>query len=325
MNTKRILVIRPDHLGDLILSLPVAEVLKGSFPNTHIAYLAAQGPSGVGELTDYVDQWIIDTDELRRSAGKLSAELSMHNFDLSIELKPAWRTALAAARARIPIRIGTSRRFYSFLYNTRVSVHRRGSGKHQTDLDLALLKPFGIDATGRQPNLSVTDCHKISARKLVGETIGRYIVLHAGSSGSAPNWPESNYWILAGLIQQKTDYKIVLTGQEIFRSPIDCINLGGRTGTVSELAGVISEASVFISGSTGPLHLADALGINCLSFMIRHPDIGIERWGPRRNIDNVMLPEMYCHHKNLKLCNCLETISPEMVFDKLSSILKGKQ
>jgi heptosyltransferase-1 len=127
------------------------------------------------------------------------------------------------------------------------------------------------------------------------------------------------------LIQEKTDYKIVLTGQEIFKPPIDCINLGGRTGTVGELAGVIAGASAFVSGSTGPLHLADALGIDCLSFMIRHADIGIERWGPRRNIDNVMLPEMFCHHKNLKLCNCLETISPETVFEKLSSILKGKQ
>jgi heptosyltransferase III len=320
MTGKRILIIRNDHLGDLILSLPVADVLKETFPDSYIAYLAAPGPAGVAELVDYVDHWILDSDDFQSSAGKLAGELRKYNFDLSIELKPSWRTAIAARLAGIKMRIGTSRRFFSFLYNNGISVHRRGSGRHQTDLDLELLSPFGIIADGRQPRMKVNDALQSAARNLVGDK--KYIVIHPGSSGSAPNWPLSNYWILSQIILDKTDFGIVITGQEIFTPPQGCRNLGGKTKTIGELAGVIDGSSVFISGNTGPMHLADALGRKCLSFSIRHPDIGIDRWGPRRNIENVVRPEMYCHCRDLRHCICLETISPEFVFEKLSKLLK---
>ena len=322
MTGKRILIIRNDHLGDLILSLPVADALREKFPDSYIAYLAAPGPAGVSELVDYVDQWIIDTDPIRKSAIKLAIELKKYNFDLSIELKPSWHTALATKLAGIKMRIGTSRRFYSFLYSRRLSIHRRGSGLHQTDLDLELLGPFGINTDGRQPRLSAKEAHLVAAKKTIGNSISKYIVIHPGSSGSAPNWPLTNYWILSQIIMDKTDLDIVITGEEIYSPPQSCINLGGKTKSIAELAGVLAGSAVFISGNTGPMHLADALGVKCLSFSIRHPEIGIDRWGPRRNMDNVILPEMYCHCGNLKHCSCLETICPETVFEKLKELLK---
>ena len=321
----RIIIIRPDHLGDLILSLPVAQTIRERYPNSHISYLAASGPSGISELVDYVDDWLIDSGTEGRSLTivELSRKLSEQKFDCSIELKPSWRTSLATFKTQIPIRIGTSRRFYSFLYNHRVNIRRKSSGFHQTDLDLALLRPLGINIDGIFPKLVVGERHKLAARKLVGDRINRYIVIHPGSSGSSPNWPESSFRKLAELILSKAHFAVVITGQENQRPFEGCINLGGKTSSVGELAGVISGAALFISGNTGPLHLADALGIRCLSFILNRADIGVERWGPRRNLDTVMRPAAECLCQDMNQCRCLEQIKLEMVFERVNSLLEN--
>ncbi len=100
-----------------------------------------------------------------------------------------------------------------------------------------------------------------------------------------------------------------------------CANLNGKTD-MEDLAGVIAGADMFISGSTGPLHLADALGIPCMPFFIRHQVAGPERWGPRRNLENVMMPQSHCDCRRLDQCDCLTKITPEDALAKLKSILE---
>ena len=319
-----ILLIRPDRLGDLILSLPVARALKNEFPETRVTYLAAPYPAAIAGMVDYVDGWIIDgrPGVTPLPLRELSVAIKNGNYDCLIELKPSWRTAGAGFMAKIPIRIGTSRRIYSFYYNTRVKLHRKASGKHQTDLDLAMLKPLSINASNVLPTLSLKKDSAKTAGDLVGEKIDKYIVIHPGSGGSAPNWPESNYRELSKKILTMTGFGVVITGNESIRPFDDCLNLLGMTDLLG-LAGVISGAALFISGSTGPLHLADALDRRCVSFFVDRADIGPQRWGPRRNLHNVLIPPgERCRCTNLSRCRCLERISPDTAFDKVASVLE---
>jgi heptosyltransferase III len=323
VNPQNILLIRPDRLGDLILSLPVAQVLRDRFPACRITYLAAPDPSEIAPMVECVDNWIKDESSSGRiSLFKLVRILRQGNFDLLIELKPSWRTATAGYLSQIPVRIGTGRRFYSFFYNNRLNVQRRGSGKHQSDLDLALLKPLGINISGVIPKLVLPGEFKIAAGKLVGESIKEYIVIHPGSGGSAPNWPVQYFGELAKMILRESNLGVIIAGIESNLGDFEgCLDLRGKT-KLSELAGIVAGADMFISGSTGPLHLADALGTKSLTFFTRHVNVDANRWGPRRHPDGVMIPEgERCKFSDPVHCSCLEQITPREAFNKIRLIL----
>jgi ADP-heptose:LPS heptosyltransferase len=297
--------------------------LKKRFPNSEIAYLAAPDPAQIAPFVPYVDRWVADGDKAGRlGLIQLARVLKSSNFDCSLELKPTPRTAAAAFLAKVEIRIGTARRAYSVLYNRRVDVHRRGSGKHQGDLDLELLGPLGIASSGILPRLELTSAVAAKAKILVGAGIGRYIVIHPGSGGSAPNWPLDYYRRLAVMIIQSAGRRVVVTGNNDPLGKFDerCLDLNGKTD-MEGLAGVVAGADLFISGSTGPMHLADSLGTRCMPFFIRHSVIGPERWGPRRNMANVITPDQTCGCGSLNRCDCLRAITPEMAMEKLKSIL----
>ena len=324
ISPRKILIIRPDRLGDLILSLPVAETLKKNLAETEIHYLVSAYTAPIAPMVKYVDGWLIDDDGegKRLSLSSLTGKIKDAGYDCIIELKPCWRTAAAGFFSGVRLRFGTSRRFYSFFYSHRIPVHRKSSGHHQTDLELKHLKFFDFKRNMTKPGINVTDRGLVNAGKLLQMNERRFIVIHPGSGGSAPNWPVEHYRELAVLIKESLKYDAVITDRDPgLRGFDDCIDLGGNTD-LETLAGVLSKAEVFISGSTGPLHLADALGVPCLSFFLSRSDIGPGRWGPRRNMGNVLVPPVPCNCADLRKCRCLERISPRMALEKIRSILK---
>ncbi len=320
----KILIIRPDRLGDLILSLPMAETLKKNLAETEIHYLVSPYTAPLAPLVKYVDGWLIDADDdgNRLPFSILAKKIKKAGYDCIIELKPSWRTAATGFFSGVKLRIGTSRRFYSFFYSERISVHRKSSGYHQTDLELMHLKPFDFKRNVTKPNIGVTEKGLKNANNLLAMDRRRFIVIHPGSGGSAPNWSMEHYRKLAVLIKENLKYEVVVTGSETGLRGFDgCIDLVGKTD-LETLAGVLSRAEIFISGSTGPLHLADALGVQCVSFFVSRSDIGPARWGPRRNPGNVLLPPAPCDCADLRKCRCLERISPREALEKLKNILK---
>jgi heptosyltransferase-3 len=319
----KILIIRPDRLGDLILSLPVAETLRKYRPKAEIYYLISKNNALLAPLVDYVDEWMNDDDGGRRlSFIKLAKKIKQGGYDCIIELEPSWRTAIAGLLSGVRLRIGTSRRFYSIFYSRRVSVHRRSSGHHQIDLELRHLQPLGIENYATNPNINSTENGIAGAKRLLGSAGNSYIVIHPGSRGSAPNWPLEYYRRLAELIKKNLDYEVVITDSHPSPPGFDgCLDLGGKTD-LETLAAVLSGADLFVSGSTGPLHMADALGTLCLSFFVDRSDIGPRRWGPRRNMNHVVTPSEPCRCGDLAKCRCLEQISPEYTFEKVKRLLR---
>jgi len=318
----KILIVRPDRLGDLILSLPVAEVLKREFPSSEVSYLASPYTCAISPMVTYVDEWIADDDGTGEPLCplKLARRIKPYRFDCLIELKPSWRTAFGGFLSGVKTRIGTSRRAYSIFYNKRLKIHRRESGFHQADLELRHLAPLGIDISGANPTLRGSETGRLQAAKLLGE-IQRFIVIHPGSGGSAPNWPLDKYRGLAKRIAAETDYSVVITDSKGGLSGFEgCLDLGGKTD-LETLAGILAGARLFISGSTGPLHMADALGIPCIAFFSNRADLGPERWGPRRNMDNILMTGEICHCGKASDCRCLESITVDMAFAKVMSVL----
>ncbi|MBI3189735.1 MAG: glycosyltransferase family 9 protein, partial [Ignavibacteriales bacterium] len=118
----RFLIIRTDRIGDVLLTLPMAQVIKQQFPNAHVAMLIRKYTTELVEDNEYVDQ-IIYYDE---NGGVLSPffqfvkTIRSQNFDVVIHTQPRPRLALATWLAAIPVRIGTGYRWYSFLFNKKM-------------------------------------------------------------------------------------------------------------------------------------------------------------------------------------------------------------
>lgn len=323
---EKVLLVRPDRLGDLILSLPIASTLKRIYPKMVIHFLASYYNAQLLRFSPDVDGYILLTDPDGRplKVKELIDILEAESYDVALFLKPGWLSAFAAYIAGIPIRVGTLRRPYSLLFNIRENIKRKHSSMHEVDLNLMMLRPFGINI---KPGtvLPLLRVGPIRRENNIGLDIDKnYIVIHPISKGSAPNWPLPSYLQLASMLSQKIT--VAVTGQ--YNSPPDMpdeiCNLINKTD-FAQLVNIISRAKLFISGSTGPLHLAAALGTPSLGLYPNHPYLGPQRWGPWGEKVAVLTPSKQnghiCRIKDNGSCDCMKDIGVNTVFEEACRIL----
>jgi len=336
---KKILVLRPDRLGDVILTLPVVRNLKESFPDASITYLCTEYTSQILESYSLISDLIIYDRENEHKGFKkilnLAQELRDCNFDLAIHLLPRYPLALATYFAQIRYTIGTGFRWYSFLFTHRQYDHRKYNLYHEAEYNLRLLKKIGIDSRYNPDVFSYFKFSKIifnSIQKILKEkSNGRpFIIIHPGSGGSSIDWPLSNIIHLINILNDWGKFNIVITGVKaemgfltpLYESDTKYIDLVGNFD-LNELALILKMADLFISNSTGPLHLAVAMGTKVLGFYPNSPGLGPDRWGPLGHSSSSYLTPVIEHGKSLTdpINNDLKKITPETVFERVKIIL----
>lgn len=325
-NLKSILIVRPDRIGDLTLSLAIPAAIKNVCPNVRVEYLVSKYAGPLLKYSDYIDDWIYYTDDNGKPipVGNLVNILYSRMYSAALFLKPNWRSSFAAYLARVPVRIGTSRRAYSFLFNERLNLKRRESGMHEIDLNLQLLKTLGLNIPMgiMKPTLTIEGRPWPNRRLFNVPT--RYAIIHLGSKGSAANWPLSNYLRL--IDELCVEIPVIVTGQMDKPKNLTekAMNLLGRTD-IDDLVHLIANSSLFISGGTGPLHLASALERPLIGLFPYRPHIGPNRWGPRSaNAITIAAPEQTEHKCRIKedgSCDCTAAISYDMVLAKARSMI----
>jgi len=141
---KKILLVRTDRLGDVVLTLPMLPVLRTHFPDAHLAILVSAYPAEILHRNPYLDEVLLYDDSVKLVPFfQLLRSLRMRRFDTVVVVHPTLRLALLAFLAGIPIRVGTGYRWYSFLFNRRVYEHRKDSKRHEAEYNLNLLAALG--------------------------------------------------------------------------------------------------------------------------------------------------------------------------------------
>jgi heptosyltransferase-2 len=324
----RILLIRTDRIGDVVLTTPAASVLHDYLPGAFIAFMVKPYTKPLLQQHRCINEILLYQPEGRhrgfRGHLKLAKELRAQNFDAAILFYP--RPALAAAlwMANIPMRIGMGYRWYSFLLTHRIYEHRKHGRKHELEHNLTLLKPL-------VPELSSSvrfDFHVSprvdSWRKTALEELNisqNYIIVHPGNGGSAPNLSVEQYRLVIRRLLEHTGMPVLVTGLpgetplvQTIINDLDSsriINAAGRF-EMKQLMAVISGASLFLSSSTGPLHIANAFGIPLVGFYCPADPCSPRRWGPYHQQEWVLVPPVKpCAHCKIDNCphgNCLEKI-----------------
>ncbi|MBN2413306.1 glycosyltransferase family 9 protein [candidate division KSB1 bacterium] len=322
---KRFLVIRTDRIGDVILSTPVLTEIKNNFDSSFTAMMLNPYTKDVVSGHPDVDKIIIDDmNGIHKGFSglkKLAAELKKYRFDAALLLHPTPRLALLCFLAGIPLRVGTGYRYYSFLFNKKIYQHRKTSGRHELDLNLDF-----VSATGVQPGKIIFKFfipdeaeQKIDMLLRENNITGQFVVLHPGSGGSALDWPPESFGQLAAQIQNKLKLPVVATGSAAESELIDLIEkqtknilrLEGQLN-IKELAALLKKSSLVVANSTGPLHLAVAVGTDVIGLYCTKTACGPDRWGPYRRTDSVIAPPENAEYE--KDNNPMQLITVEQVF-----------
>ncbi len=289
---RRIILSRTDNIGDVVLTLPMAGIVKRRYPDCEVVFLAQGYLEPVLEACPSVDR-IVDWAALaEQPPASIAAALAEVEADAIVHVFPDRAIAQAARRAGIPLRIGTSRRWYHRLTcNRLVPLSRKHSDLHEAELNVQLLAPLAFDTDYRLPDL--VEFQSLlpgdGARQRVAEFLNPAqfkLVLHPGSRGSGKEWPEEHYLDLVDRLES-TDYQILVTGTADEGRRLARLADHPRTTDLTgkldlaELAALLAAVDGVVASGTGPLHMAAATGTPTLGlFPTRAGPIGANRWGP---------------------------------------------
>jgi ADP-heptose:LPS heptosyltransferase len=239
----------------------------------------------------------------------ISMIIKNKGFDAAIALFPEYRLGKALKSAGIPLRAGIAYRWYSPLFNYRHREHRKHNIKHEVEYNLSLTYAVFRDAGSWEEYLQPDDIFPLNLRipEGVKDTVERHlksldtgmkiVAIHPGGGGSAHRWPVERYCEVASYLAHSSDVQLIVTGNQgeadLCREVIDAggqaVNMCGKLSLV-ELAEAFRHCDLLVTNSTGPLHLARAVGTNVLGLFPHDHAMSPVRWGPYGLPRNVLMP-----------------------------------
>lgn len=330
-----VLLVRPDGIGDVVLSLPVASQLRRLVPGVKIGFLTS--PVVAPILNHHPDVDYVRTVRWEDPLAKVRRAFS-DGVDVAIFLKPFRRLMWAAFLARVPVRVATGYRWYSLLANRRVYEHRSDVSKHESEYNVGLLAGLGLRPGELvRPTLSVTGPERDEAEKRWEKLPLPRVVVHPGGV-QARRWRPEHYRDLAFTLARQ-GCGVALTGNEtegiqfaqqtlgIAPLPSGLINLMGQL-SVCELMAMIATAQVVVSGSTGPAHLAAAMGVPTVSLYDPRRNNLPTRWKPL-GTGVLLRPDVptceKCIHEACSYWDCLDRITVEEVAGRVRQVMERSE
>lgn len=346
---RRILVIRPDRIGDVVLATPLIRALRKSFPTAYIAAMVRPNVQEVLWNNPHLDEILLyDPDGIHAGWGgfwRMVRTLRSKAFDTALLLLPVERIAWMLFFAGVPRRMGVGFKLYEALTFMRTVSRRRYIPlRHEADYCLDLGRAIGVSPDGLKTEIFLTDLEREQGadylRKRGASLSGVKVGIQVGSGGSSPNWEPQRYVELARqILEQLSDVTIILTGSSeekdygyLFSSLSKgrivpaYVELAEPTdGRVRLLASIISQLDLLITPSTGPMHIAAALGVPTVSLFCPLPACSPILWGPQGNVSCVVMPPAsYCLSKcprDPKVCK-FEAITVERVVQAVNELLE---
>lgn len=277
---KKILIIKPSSLGDIILALPALSALRRSFPDAEISWLIRPEFATLIENHPHIDRIIIFD---RKFLGKalqnakafaallsLISGLRKEKFDAVFDFQGLFRTGSLAWLADCKNRFGmTPAREHAYFFYTE-KVPQDADCIHLVDYYLKIVKTAGASDTDVRFVLPIAPAAADAANRLLTThkiALNNYVVLVPGSAHPDKCWPVERFAKLAEKIHADFGLSIVATGidsekpmlEKLARlADIPITNLAGRT-TISELAALLKSARLVVSNDTGTGHIAAAL------------------------------------------------------------------
>lgn len=274
--TPRILISRMSAIGDAILTLPVACALRDQFPGAYIAWVVEKKAApmirnhcALDEVIELERGWFTSLRGIRDARQRLQP----HRFEISIDCQGLTKSALAGWLSGASKRIGFAGshggELTRFLNNTLV----KPVFTHVTDRSLELLIPLDVHSPKVRWKLPIPpEAQSWASRWRALVQSPSLAALNPGATWDSKLWEVDRFAAVAQYIHEKYGYRSVVVwgtpperemAEEIVRLSDGTATLAPQTD-LHHLAALIETADLFISGDTGPLHLAVAVGTSTI-------------------------------------------------------------
>ena len=330
------IISRTDSIGDVVLTLPMAGVLKKEFPGCHIIFLGKAYTADVIRCCIHVDSFL-DWDQLSRlSPEQQVTEIRAAGADVIIHAFPRPAIARLAKAAGIPMRIGASGRLFHWTTCNRIVwLSRRNSKLHEAQLNLNLLggigfrRPYSLQAIPAFYGLHAVQPLPAEIEALL-QPDKFNIILHPRSKGSGREWGLHNFRMLTEILPQDK-FRIFITGSAEEGRMVFAADGLERSDRLIDLTGklqlgefitFIQHADGLVAGGTGPLHLAAALGIIAIGIYPPIQPMHPGRWAPLgKNATYFVKPGACSKCRHQGPCECILSIDPAAVASRMLTYL----
>ncbi|NMO89205.1 glycosyltransferase family 9 protein [Actinomycetospora sp. TBRC 11914] len=325
----RILVVRPDNVGDVIMTVPALRALRAAAPAARIDLLASPAGAAVAPLIDEIDGVVTASVSWQRLPGApepgadgdpdgaLVTELAARGYDAAVVLtsfsQSPWPAAAICRRAGIGVRVGTSKEFGGDALTHWVPAPPDHG--HQVDRALEVLGAVGVPARGT--GLAV----RVPADADVPAPAGRYVVVAPGASCPSRRWPPERFAEVGRALAER-GWTVVVTGTAKEAELVDRAAAGvpgahRLVGTLDlgGLAALVAGADAVVVNNSGGAHLADALGTPIVELFAGTEEVG--QYAPRTAPARVLTRPVSCAPCRQLVCpfgqECLDVAPAEVV------------
>ena len=278
-----ILLVRNDKMGDLILCMPAISWLRKNLPNAKIIWLVKKELRDLAMLCDHVDGILCDD-----SYKSLKQNINSYQFDVAITFFSTLRVGYLIKKANIPIRLAPKTKLAQLFYNHKVIQKRSKSQKpeyeYNTELVSELFDILNLDNILDIDKPPYIKLDNIKNDQIKNEFVTDYsinpdkkiIFIHPGTGGSSNTLSVEAYSKICTGLRSFDNYNFIIhhsvDEEEIANNLLSKLpkNISATkikpTKDKIEMVKNISVCDVFISGSTGPLHIAGALNKKTVGF-----------------------------------------------------------
>jgi ADP-heptose:LPS heptosyltransferase len=350
----RLLAIRLDAMGDVVMTTPALRAMRYGAPAARISLLTSSSGATVAPLIPFIDEVIVyDAPWVKRPAAPAPADaatdaatdrsmlerLREERFDAAVVFTVHSQSPLPAALlcrlAGIPRVLAHCRENpYELISDWIPEPEPDAPSRHEVRRQLDLVGAAGFVADEEHLTLHVPDHRAREARGLAGELGLRpgdsWVVLHPGGSAASRRYPVELWVLVAGSLARDYGVRLVLTGTAAEReltgeiaeaTGLDAVDLAGRLD-VPGLCALLALAPVLVAGNSGPVHLAAAVGTPVVD-VYAMTNLQHTPWGvPSRVITNPV-PCAGCRRSVCPLGHhrCMTGIDPQRVVSATVDLL----
>jgi ADP-heptose:LPS heptosyltransferase len=343
----RILLLRLERIGDLVMTLPAIRDVRALAPNATIDLVVgswnadlARAVPGVGRVVALDAAWLARGSGGRplRSLLRTAWAWRARRYDLAINFEPDVRSNLVTAASGASWSVG----------------YRSGGGGALLDLALdfdtrahtaANARRLVAAAFARAPAepagalLAIPERARRQADARLRPRSGPLVGIHASGGRDIKQWDPTRFAAVAGRLVDERGATIVLTGRAADRPLVDCIRTRLPAGHVIDVCGepdllvmaaVLQQLDLFITGDTGPMHVAAAVGTPIVAVFGPSDPLRYAPDGPRDRVVRIDLPCAPCNRIRLPparcvghMPDCLAGISADRVFEAAVEVLQA--
>ena len=323
-----ILITRHDKIGDFVVSLPMFKVLKSQRPNLKLHALVSKINYDFAKSIDFIDEVILYD---KNNLDKTLLDIRKAKIDVSISAFIDTNLAWLLFKSRIKTRIAPATKIAQLFFNKRIKQRRSRVEKREFEYNLDLLKAYdkNLKLEYNYPLLELNSEKKsiIFDEFLKENSISKnsnIVALHPGFGGSSDgNLTLEDYLKLAKSISKKENTKVVFTfGPDDLQTKKEIEKLLDfeavlyeSKGSILDFCILLENFTLFISTSTGPMHLSAISNSQTISFFGENLFATPKRWASineEKNQHNFIIP----HDYNIEIYEGIENCVGELLNEK---------